>query len=100
MEEAPTSSWAFVLAAMGDQLDTLLDITLVYPDGRVPGFWDLLCGRVKRVIIDIRARPLEPARWAGDYSEDPAFRADFQHWVSQLWAEKDQRIEALLQPVK
>ena len=91
---------AFVLAAMGDQLDTLLDVTLVYPDGRVPGFWDLLCGRVKRVIIDIRARPLEPARWAGDYSEDADFRADFQQWVSQLWAEKDQRIEALLQSAK
>ncbi|MDT3721204.1 acyltransferase [Pseudomonas oryzihabitans] len=91
---------AFVLAAMGDQLDTLLDVTLVYPDGRVPGFWDLICGRVKRVIIDIRARPLEPARWAGDYSEDADFRADFQQWVSQLWAEKDQRIEALLQSAK
>ncbi|MDR6228528.1 1-acyl-sn-glycerol-3-phosphate acyltransferase [Pseudomonas sp. SORGH_AS199] len=87
---------AFVLAAMGEQLDTLLDVTLVYPDGRVPGFWDLLCGRVKRVIIDIRARPLDPARWAGDYSEDAEFRAGFQQWVSTLWAEKDQRIEALL----
>ncbi|MDR6355965.1 1-acyl-sn-glycerol-3-phosphate acyltransferase [Pseudomonas psychrotolerans] len=88
---------AFVLAAMGDQLDTLLDITLVYPEGRIPGFWDLLCGRVKRVIIDIRARPLDPARWAGDYSEDAQFRAHFQQWVSELWAEKDQRIEALQQ---
>jgi len=88
---------AFVLAAMGDQLDTLLDITLVYPGGRIPGFWDLLCGRVKRVIIDIRARPLDPARWAGDYSEDAQFRAHFQQWISELWAEKDQRIEALQQ---
>lgn len=88
---------AFVLAAMGDQLDTLLDVTLVYPGGRTPGFWDLLCGRVKRVIIDIRARPLDPARWAGDYSEDAQFRAHFQQWISELWAEKDQRIEALQQ---
>nr|WP_294977418.1 acyltransferase [uncultured Pseudomonas sp.] len=88
---------AFVLAALGEQLDTLLDVTLVYPKGPRPGFWDLLCGRVPRVIVDIQAREIDPALWQGDYENDPEFRQYVQAWVSRLWEEKDARIEALRQ---
>jgi 1-acyl-sn-glycerol-3-phosphate acyltransferase len=88
---------AFVLAALGEQLDTLLDVTLVYPKGPRPGFWDLLCGRVPRVIVDIQAREIDPALWQGDYENDPEFRQYVQHWVSQLWEQKDARIEQLRQ---
>jgi 1-acyl-sn-glycerol-3-phosphate acyltransferase len=88
---------AFVLAALGEQLDTLLDVTLVYPKGPRPGFWDLLCGRVPRVIVDIQAREIDPALWQGDYENDPQFRQYVQDWVSQLWEQKDQRIEQLRQ---
>ncbi|MGC4008320.1 MAG: acyltransferase [Pseudomonas sp.] len=88
---------AFVLAALGEQLDTLLDVTLVYPKGPRPGFWDLLCGRVPRVIVDIQAREIDPALWQGDYENDPQFRQYVQHWVSQLWEQKDARIEQLRQ---
>lgn len=86
---------AFVLAALGEQLDTLLDVTLVYPKGPLPGFWDLLCGRVPRVIVDIQAREIDPALWQGDYENDPEFRQYVQAWVSRLWEEKDARIAAL-----
>ena len=86
---------AFVLAAMGGQLDQLLDVTVVYPGKGIPGFWDLLCGRVNKVIVDIQARPIDPALVQGDYENDPAFRQQVQGWVNQLWAEKDARIEAL-----
>jgi 1-acyl-sn-glycerol-3-phosphate acyltransferase len=86
---------AFVLAAMGAQLDALLDVTVVYPGARKPGFWDLLCGRVPRVIIDIRTHTLDPALWAGDYESDPQLRSKVQAWVNQLWQEKDARITAL-----
>ncbi|OWP52559.1 acyltransferase [Pseudomonas nitroreducens] len=88
---------AFVLAALGEQLDTLLDVTLVYPKGPRPGFWDLLCGRVPRVIVDIQAREIDPALWQGDYENDAEFRQYVQHWVSQLWEQKDARIEQLRQ---
>ncbi|BBR56260.1 MULTISPECIES: acyltransferase [Pseudomonas] len=86
---------AFVLAALGEQLDALLDVTIVYPGYRAPGFWDLLSGNISRVIIDIRVRELDPALCAGDYENDPAFRQTVQAWVNQLWVEKDQRIEQL-----
>ena len=86
---------AFVLAALGEQLDALLDVTIVYPGEQAPGFWALLNGSISRVIIDIRVRELDPALWDGDYENDPAFRQTVQAWVNQLWAEKDQRIEQL-----
>jgi len=84
-----------VLAAMGEQLDTVLDVTVVYPDGRIPGFWDLLCGSVSKVIVDIRALPIERALVEGCYESDPVFREKVQGWVNGLWVEKDQRIAEL-----
>ncbi|WP_153772435.1 acyltransferase [Pseudomonas sp. MNR3A] len=86
---------AFVLAALGEQLDALLDVTIVYPGNKAPGFWDLLNGSISRVIIDIRVRELDPALCEGDYESDPAFRQTVQAWVNQLWEDKDQRIEQL-----
>ncbi|MFK0036877.1 acyltransferase [Pseudomonas monteilii] len=86
---------AFVLAALGEQLDALLDVTIVYPGNKAPGFWALLNGSISRVIIDIQVRELDPALWAGDYENDPEFRQTVQAWVNQLWVEKDQRIEQL-----
>ncbi|MGA9096803.1 acyltransferase [Pseudomonas hunanensis] len=86
---------AFVLAALGEQLDALLDVTIVYPGNKAPGFWELLNGSISRVIIDIQVRELDPALWAGDYENDPEFRQTVQAWVNQLWVAKDQRIEQL-----
>ncbi|WP_394560396.1 acyltransferase [Aquipseudomonas alcaligenes] len=88
---------AFALAALGPQLDALLDVTLVYPGQRPPGFWALISGQVPKVIMDIRTRELDPALWAGDYENDPEFRQYVQHWVSQLWQDKDARIAELKQ---
>lgn len=86
---------AFVLAALGEQLDALLDVTIVYPGNQAPGFWALLNGSISRVIIDIQVRELDPSLWDGDYENDPEFRQSVQAWVNQLWQEKDQRIERL-----
>ena len=86
---------AFTLAALGPQLDALLDVTLVYPGQRPPGFWALISGQVPRVIMDIRTRELDPALWAGDYENDAEFRQYVQAWVTQLWQDKDRLIGEL-----
>ncbi|MBC3420757.1 acyltransferase [Pseudomonas sp. L7] len=86
---------AFVLAALGEQLDALLDVTIVYPGNKAPGFWDLLNGSISRVTIDIQVRELDRTLCEGDYESDPAFRQQVQAWVNQLWEDKDQRIEQL-----
>ncbi|WP_350447531.1 acyltransferase [Pseudomonas solani] len=86
---------AFVLAALGEQLDAMLDVTLIYPGKQVPGFWALVSGQVPTVIVDIQTRDIDPSLWQGDYENDPQFRQHIQDWVTRLWAEKDARIEQL-----
>lgn len=86
---------AFVTAALGEQMRSLLDVTIVYPASEPPGFWALVSGRVPRVVVDIQAQTLAPELFHGDYSEDPQFREYFQSWVNQLWARKDERIAEL-----
>ncbi|MFI8481774.1 acyltransferase [Pseudomonas sp. NPDC078700] len=83
---------AFVLAALGEQLDTVLDVTVVYPSPQIPGFWDLISGQVPKVVIDIQTLELEPALHQGDYQNDEQFRLQVQNWVSEMWQRKDARI--------
>ncbi|TWH71274.1 1-acyl-sn-glycerol-3-phosphate acyltransferase [Azomonas agilis] len=87
---------ALVLASLGPRLAGVLDMTIVYPQGSAPRFWQLLSGQVSKVIVDIEYRPLEPWLYEGDYPNDPKFRQQVQDWVNQLWHHKDQRIEHLL----
>ncbi|MBD9413910.1 acyltransferase [Pseudomonas sp. PDM16] len=90
---------AFTLAALGPQLDALLDVTLVYPGQTPPGFWKLISGQVPKVIMDIQIRELDAALWGGNYESDPQFRQQVQDWVTQLWQDKDSRIAELKQQV-
>jgi 1-acyl-sn-glycerol-3-phosphate acyltransferase len=83
---------SFVLAAMGGMLHSMLDVTIAYAK-RTPSFWDLCCGRVGHVLVDVRQRPIEPWMSAGDYAEDPAFRERFQQWLRGIWVEKDAQLE-------
>lgn len=84
---------AFVLQAMGDMLHATLDVTIAY-GARTPTLWDLCCGRVQRVIVDVRRRAIEP--WMiGDYGGDPDFRRCFQAALGALWAEKDAVLDGL-----
>ncbi|MEP4465852.1 acyltransferase, partial [Marinobacter alexandrii] len=85
---------AFVLQAMGEIIHTMLDVTIVYPDGKA-GFWDYLCGRIRRIVIDVRTREIPPRFLGMDYENDREMRKDFQQWISEIWADKDARIEAL-----
>lgn len=84
----------FVLGAMGEQLHTLLDISILYPDGS-NGFWAFLCGRIRRIVIDIRKLPIPEAFLSKDYVNDEAFRYEFQQWIGTLWEDKDQRLTQL-----
>ncbi|TVP57497.1 MAG: acyltransferase [Halomonadaceae bacterium] len=85
----------FVLGAMGEQLHTMLDITIVYPDG-AGGIWDYLAGRMQRIVVTIKRREI-PAQFLGrDYVNDPEFRNQFQNWVSDIWQQKDQHITELM----
>ena len=86
---------ALALSALGEKINSLLDVTIVYPEG-ARGFWDFLAGRVHHVIVEVRSLTIPHEMYVGNYEEDPAFRKRFQEWLAQLWAEKDRRIAQLL----
>ena len=87
---------AFVLDAMGEQLHSIVNVTIRYPHG-VPGFWDLLCGRLDAVQVRFEEVAI-PENFIGhNYDQDEEYRQQFQAWVNQLWEEKDAQISALKQ---
>lgn len=86
---------AFAINAMGDQFDCLLNVTIVYPEG-VPSFVDFLMGRMHHVKVYIEEVDIPAHFPQGDYTNDPAFRDEFQAWVHNLWQEKDQKIDYIL----
>jgi 1-acyl-sn-glycerol-3-phosphate acyltransferase len=85
---------ALALSAMGEMLNVMLDVTIIYPNG-TPEIWALFCGDVDHVVIDIRQRPIDKWMTSGDYSNDREFRARFHQWLTVIWKEKDQRIASL-----
>ncbi|WP_111495764.1 acyltransferase [Marinobacter bohaiensis] len=86
---------AFVLGAMGEMLHTLLDVTIVYPDQQ-HGFWDYLCGRIRRVVIRVRTIDIPPHFRGMNYANDEALKRAFQAWVDDLWLAKDRQIDELV----
>jgi len=85
---------AFVLDAMGDNIDTLVDVTISYC-GPAPGLPDLFANKVREISVSVRTLPLSQAPKGGDYTSDPEYRERFQQWINDLWREKDQTLENL-----
>lgn len=86
---------AFVLDAMGGALQGVLDVTLVYPDGK-PSVWGLLCNRIPQVRVHVRELAVPSNAIGADYESDAEFRAKFQAWINTLWSQKDERIARML----
>jgi len=87
---------AFVLASLEDRIRQVLDVTIVYPDG-VTSFWSFLCGKIRTVKVRVRSFPVT-RELIGDYAGDENFRAGLQHWLNDIWAEKNRSIEEMMAP--
>jgi len=85
---------AFVLDAMGEQLESIVNVTIHYPDGR-SGYWDLLCGNVREVVAHFEEIKIPPQFIGKNYDQDGEYRLEFQQWINQLWEEKDLLLDRL-----
>ena len=83
---------AFTLAAMGEHFDSLINVTIRYPDNSETPFKDFLMGRMKRIQVRIEELPVDEAL-VGDYFNDKQFKRGFQAWLNQRWQEKDEVLE-------
>ena len=85
---------AFALAAMGDKIQQVVDVTIAYPGG-AGSFWDFVCGRVREIKVRVRTVPVKN-EMLGDYLQDAEFKREFQQWLNALWQEKDRDMGRLL----
>lgn len=88
---AKAAGVAFTLAAMGSQFDAILDCTLIYPDNSSDIMWNVMSGKLRRVLLDVQTLPLD-SDVIGDYYNDDTFRDRFQQWLNVRWALKDKII--------
>lgn len=79
---------AFVLEAMGRQFDSILDVTIYYPQKSID-FWSLLSGRIEEVVVRVERIKIPDELLGGSYLDDNAFREKLQTWVRELWMRKD-----------
>jgi len=86
---------AFALDAMNGQLDTLVDVTIYYPQG-IPTFWEFISGQVQQIQVQITTQEIN-ASYIGDYLNDKTFQTNFQQWINELWMNKDQELKELKQ---
>lgn len=87
---------AATLNAMGAQFRSMVDATIIYPDG-APRFWDLACGRSGRIVVRIQQTPIPADFCAGNYATDPTFRRALHQWLKAMWEAKDRQIDAAMQ---
>ncbi|MBI2306080.1 MAG: acyltransferase [Rhodocyclales bacterium] len=92
--EPKVGGLAMALSVMGDRFRSYLDVTIVYPDG-VPTFWDLLCGRMREVVVHVRELEL-PAIAPGATIGSAPYRRQLTAWVNEMWQAKDCRIDEIL----
>jgi 1-acyl-sn-glycerol-3-phosphate acyltransferase len=78
---------ALVLNSMKDHLSGILDVTIKYSTPQ-PTFWKLISGQIKTIEITANLLPVDESL-IGDYYGDRNFRKVLQHYLNQMWSEKD-----------
>ena len=90
---------SLAISALGEDIDGILDMTIVYPDG-VPSYGDLWKGNIKRLGVDLRyidiPNTLFESIKQGGYENDEETKAQMFDWVEQVWRQKDERISTML----
>lgn len=89
-----SSGFATALSALEGYIQTLIDVTIVYPSPSAKA-WDFFCGRIKTIVVKVRILPLPP-KFLGNFSEDRHMRVEFQQWINGMWEEKDNFIKNLI----
>ncbi|HBX8192712.1 TPA: acyltransferase [Klebsiella pneumoniae] len=86
---------AMALNVLGSQFDKLLNVTLCYPDNHTRPFYDMLSGRLTRIVVRINLVPIGE-ELQGDYVNDKNFKRSFQRWLNGLWEEKDRQLTDIM----
>jgi 1-acyl-sn-glycerol-3-phosphate acyltransferase len=77
---------SFVLAALGDQLDAMYDVTLAYPPDNDVTIFQFVTGRIPKIIVHARRVAL-----SASFDRDAV-----KTWIDAMWKEKDELLDKLL----
>lgn len=87
---------SFVISAMGQQFNCLLDVTIIY-SGKQHTLWDFLCRRVDAIKVHVRQLPIPSQFTNPDLVDDENAQKEFRNWLNDNWFEKDQLVTDLNQ---
>ena len=87
----------FVLASLGEQLDAMLDVTIVYPQRDVT-MLDFVSNRLPWITLRARRVDVPPEFMTPAITEAGPEREAFKAWVEGIWREKDEEIGRILHP--
>jgi 1-acyl-sn-glycerol-3-phosphate acyltransferase len=85
-------AFSFALAALGDQLDGVYDVTLAYPGGET-SLWDFVSGKLQRVSVRARRLEVPPEFQTPAVTEPGPVRERFKAWMDEIWREKDAELD-------
>lgn len=77
-----------VLYSFDDALDSLIDVTIIYPDG-TPSVWQYVSGQVKKISVHIRLRPIDKQLRGVDFRQNADAKGRLKTWLNGIWAEKE-----------
>lgn len=89
-----TGGIAYTLAAMGEQFENIIDVTLAYPENTHKPFKDMLMGRMTKIVVRIRILPVDE-KVSGDYFNDKPYKRQFQQWLGDVWQDKDEVLKQI-----
>ncbi len=89
------------LSILGSSFSEVLDVTLIYPENDPKNLiFQLFKGKIPRIVVRIRRRPVPEDVTGKNYQEDPVYQKQIQTWVNQIWDEKDQLMQSYFESKK
>ena len=82
---------AFAIQALGKQFSHMIDATIYYP-GKAPSFWDMACGRVGVVKVELDPVTIPDQFLTMDYVNKREDKLAFQGFIHELWLRKDEKL--------
>lgn len=80
-----------VLYSFDDALDSLIDVTIIYPHG-APTVWEFVSGQVRKISVRIQLRPIDDNIRGRDFRNDSVAKGHLRNWLMSLWEEKEQAL--------
>lgn len=77
-----------VLYSFDDALDSLIDVTIIYPDG-TPSVWHYVSGQVKKISVHIQLRAIDEELRGVDFRADSDAKGRLKTWLNGIWEEKE-----------